>query len=287
MGRPPRCRCPRTRLRDSRPVSSSRWRATRFATPPSRFAPPRSRVVEIGGLPPLRRYRALRHDHDRELRTLVVAPTDMPGDLLDVEGYLGDQDRLGGRGEASEESDPTRVAAHQLDNHDPLVRGRGRVQLVDGVGGGLHRGVEAEGDRCRLEVVVDRLRHSDHAETLRRKFAGDPERAVAPPQPRGNPPSSCASSRPLRRICRPRAPCRPDPLPGRKKGCCGWWCRASSRPDGRCRAPPRRRAAPRLRDGRARRIRDGSRPPPTPAARPRAPPPAPRRSGRERPLRRC
>ena len=57
--------------------------------------------------------------------------------------------------------DPTRVPAHHLDDHHPVVALGGGVQAVDRVGRGLHRGVEAEGEVGRREVVVDRLRHAD------------------------------------------------------------------------------------------------------------------------------
>ena len=56
-------------------------------------------------------------------------------------------------GQPGPDRDVTRVAAHHLDHHHPVVRLGGGVQPVDGVGGDVHRGVEPEAQlgarRCR------------------------------------------------------------------------------------------------------------------------------------------
>jgi len=74
-----------------------------------------------------------------------------------------------------EEGDPAGIATHQLDHHDALVRFGGRVQLVQRVRRGLHRGQEPEGELRGLEVVVDRLRHPDDLEPLLVQGVGDLE----------------------------------------------------------------------------------------------------------------
>jgi hypothetical protein len=75
--------------------------------------------------------------------------------------------------------DPARVAAHDLDDDDAVVRLGGGVQAVDGVRGDLHRGVEAEGHVGAGQVVVDRLRHADHLHAVGREPARDAERVLA------------------------------------------------------------------------------------------------------------
>ena len=55
----------------------------------------------------------------------------------------------------------------------------GRAQAVDGLGGGLHGGVEAEGELGDGEVVVDGLGHTDDGHALAGEFAGDSQRVVA------------------------------------------------------------------------------------------------------------
>ena len=55
------------------------------------------------------------------------------------------------------------VATHHLDDHHAVVALGRRVQPVDRIGRDLHRGVEAEREVGRRQVVVDRLRHADDA----------------------------------------------------------------------------------------------------------------------------
>ncbi len=57
--------------------------------------------------------------------------------------------------------DPAGVATHHLDDHDPVVRLRRRVQPVDRLRRDRDGGVEAERVIGAGEVVVDRLRDAD------------------------------------------------------------------------------------------------------------------------------
>ena len=65
-----------------------------------------------------------------------------------------------------EERDPAGVAAHRLDDDDPVVRLGGRVAAVDRLGRDRDGGVEAEGVVGAVEVVVDRLRDADDRQVL-------------------------------------------------------------------------------------------------------------------------
>ena len=95
-------------------------------------------------------------------RPARVAAGDQPAHLVDVEGALGDEDHVRAAGQAGVQRDPARVAAHDLQQHHPVVAlGRG-VQAVDGLGGHLQGGVEPEGLVGGAEVVVDGLRHAHH-----------------------------------------------------------------------------------------------------------------------------
>jgi hypothetical protein len=93
---------------------------------------------------------------------------------------LGDQDHVGAAGDAAHHRDPAGVTAHDLDDHDAVVRlGRG-VEPVDRLGADRHRGVEAEGVVGSGQVVVDRLRHADDRQALLGVQArGDAERVLA------------------------------------------------------------------------------------------------------------
>ena len=102
-----------------------------------------------------------------------------PAHVGHVERFLGDQDLGGAAGDAGVGRDPAGIAAHHLDDHDAVVGLAGRAQAVDGLGGGLHGGVEAEGELGDGEVVVDGLGHTDDGHALAGEFAGDSQRVVA------------------------------------------------------------------------------------------------------------
>ena len=104
---------------------------------------------------------AFGHDDDRRVAAAVVTLAKDRADLVDVERHLGDQDHRGPAGDAGVRRDPAGVAAHDLDDHHPVVALGGGVQAVDRVGGDLHRGREPERQVGADDVVVDRLRHAD------------------------------------------------------------------------------------------------------------------------------
>ena len=110
--------------------------------------------------------RALRHHHDRERPAASVPAPHQAADFLDVEGPLRDQDHVGAAGDAGMQGDPAGVTAHHLDDHHPVVRLRGGVEAVDGLGRDLEPGVESERDVRRGQVVVDRLRDAYNLEVL-------------------------------------------------------------------------------------------------------------------------
>ena len=100
-------------------------------------------------------------------------------DLVDVERALGDQDHVGAAGDAGVHGEPAGVAAHDLDDEHAVVGLGGGVQAVDRVGGDLHRGLEAEREVGRRQVVVDRLRHADDGDAVLVQLARDAERVLA------------------------------------------------------------------------------------------------------------
>jgi hypothetical protein len=102
-----------------------------------------------------------------------------PAHLVDVERVLGHQHHRRPAGDARPRGDVAGVTAHDLDDHDPVVRLGGRVQPVDGVDADLDRGVEPEGELGGRQVVVDGLRHPDDGDALVGEAGGDPERVLA------------------------------------------------------------------------------------------------------------
>ena len=133
--------------------------------PPRRAWPKASFAgVELGRHAALR-LGALGDDDDRREMGFVAAADEL-ADALDVEGLLRDQDQVGAAGEPGMEGDPAGVAAHHLDDQDPVVAVGGRVEAVDRLHRDVDRGVEAEGVVGGAEVVVDRLRHADDLQAV-------------------------------------------------------------------------------------------------------------------------
>jgi hypothetical protein len=85
---------------------------------------------------------------------------------------------VGAAGHAGVQGDPAGVSAHHLGDHHPAVGRRRREQPVDAVGGEADGGVEAERRGRLVEVVVDRLRHADHAQAGLMEVVADRQRAV-------------------------------------------------------------------------------------------------------------
>ena len=88
---------------------------------------------------------ALAGDDHREVLAARLAALDRGGDVVVDDRLLGDEDVVGAAGDAGEERDPAGVAAHRLDDDDPVVRLGGRVAAVDRVGRDRDGRVEAEG----------------------------------------------------------------------------------------------------------------------------------------------
>ena len=104
-------------------------------------------------------------DHDEgEVAALALQRLDLFGDPVDPIGNLGDQDHVGAAGDAGVERDVPGVPAHDLEHHHARVAGRGRLQVIKGVGRDLDRGRVTERDLGMAEVVVDGLGDADQVE---------------------------------------------------------------------------------------------------------------------------
>src|SRR5699024_164508 len=97
---------------------------------------------------------ALGDDDDREGGVRAVTVLEVPRDPVDVEGFLGGEDDLRAAGDPGLDGDPTRGAPHELDDHDAVVALRRRVDAVDGLGGDVDGGVEADRAVRAGDVVV-------------------------------------------------------------------------------------------------------------------------------------
>ncbi|GDY42122.1 hypothetical protein SANT12839_030040 [Streptomyces antimycoticus] len=110
-------------------------------------------------------HRALGDDHDRGVADLE-AGLDPGTDLVDVEALLGEKDDIGAAGQPRVQGDPPGMTAHHLDDEHAHMRFGGGVEPVDGLGGDVDGGVEAEGVVGGGQVVVDGLGDADAADPV-------------------------------------------------------------------------------------------------------------------------
>ena len=122
--------------------------------------------------------RAFRHDDDAEHPSRGAALPERRADFVEVERDLGHEDDVRPAGQPAGRGHPSRVAPHDLDDHDPVVRLRGRVEAVDGLHDRVDRGVEPNGDVGPPDIVVHRLGDSDHGDARPAQVARRAERVV-------------------------------------------------------------------------------------------------------------
>lgn len=101
-------------------------------------------------------------------------------DDVDIELNLWDQDDVSPTRDSCVERDPSRVASHELDHHDAVMRRGGRVDTIERLSRDVDRGLESEGDVRAVEVVVDGFGDPDAVESLVRDFLCDGHGAVTP-----------------------------------------------------------------------------------------------------------
>jgi hypothetical protein len=97
----------------------------------------------------------------------------------DSERDFGNQNDVRPTRDASGRSDPPAIAPHHLDDHHTMVRGCRGVDLVDGIGHGVQRGVESERDFRGRQIIVDRLGHAHDLRALLKKLVADFLRPIA------------------------------------------------------------------------------------------------------------
>ena len=122
-------------------------------------------------------------------------------------------------------------AAHDLHDHDPVVRLGGRVEAVDGLGADRHSRVEPERVVGGGEVVVDRLRNPNDGKLVFAQRAPARRRACLRRRPRRARRGAGRRSTSRHRRRRPRRGTDSSSS-----------CRGSSRRGGGCRKPRAARA---------------------------------------------
>ena len=156
-------------------------------------AQPRAAELVLGVLGQLHRallgHGALGDHDDGEVAAHAGAVLEVAAHGVDVEGHLGDEDGVGAAGHPGEGGDPAGVAPHDLEHHDAVVGLGRRVQLVDGLGGGVDGREEPDGQLGPADVVVDGLGDADDRQALvlvqprgrrQRALAADDDQPVEP-----------------------------------------------------------------------------------------------------------
>ena len=72
---------------------------------------------------------------------------------------LRNDDHVGAARQATDHRHPAGVPAHHFNDHDAVMGRSGGVQSIEGLHHDANRGIEADAELGRREVVVDRLRH--------------------------------------------------------------------------------------------------------------------------------
>ena len=123
--------------------------------------------------------RAFGDHHNTEATSGRIAVHDLLTDFINLPCDFGNQDHVGRARHTSVQRDKSGIATHDFQHHHTVVRLRRRVQLVDRFHGRVDGRVETERRHRAGDVVVDRLRHADHAHALGGELRSNLQRPVA------------------------------------------------------------------------------------------------------------
>src|SRR5688572_16356239 len=90
-------------------------------------------------------FRTLGDNYIRKSGTAFFTCFYFPDHRLEGERDLGYQNNIGASGESGMQCDPTCIASHDLQDHHPIMRRRGRMQPIEGLGRDVDRRHETEG----------------------------------------------------------------------------------------------------------------------------------------------
>ncbi len=96
---------------------------------------------------------------------LALALVHLLTDRLEAEGDLGDQDHIRPASHAGMQGDETGIPPHQFQQHHPVMRFSGGVQLIQRVRRGSNRGIKTEGAFRPADIIIDGLWHAHHRNT--------------------------------------------------------------------------------------------------------------------------
>src|SRR5580658_2209221 len=122
---------------------------------------------------------AFRYHDNGEITAPFVALPNRFGNLVDVEGPLGNQDYVCAAGDAAVERDPASIPAHDLDHHHSVVGFRSRMEPVNRFAHDVAGRIKSESVVRATQVVIDRLGHADDLDSAFVKFLGDRQGIIA------------------------------------------------------------------------------------------------------------
>ena len=120
-------------------------------------------------------------DHDdREPEPQRLTLSDLRDDSLEPVGDLRDEDNVSPAGNARVKRNPTGVAAHDFKEDHAGMRLGGRVEGVDGMGGGFDGTLESAGEIGTAEIIVDRLGNANACHSQLHESRRREHRSIAP-----------------------------------------------------------------------------------------------------------
>ena len=97
---------------------------------------------------------ALGHNNNRVFFPFILSHPDLLGDFFKVVGNFRDQDAIGGTGNADIQLNPSRLAPHDFNDHDPLVKFGSRLQSIKTTGSKGNNRVKAKHDYSLMQIVI-------------------------------------------------------------------------------------------------------------------------------------
>src|SRR5690349_8101491 len=94
-------------------------------------------------------------------------------DFVDIERHFGNKDDVSAARNAAVSSDPTRIASHDFNDDDAVVRFRGGMYAIDRAGSYVDRSIKTKCKVCTGEVVVDSFGNADDFRAPLRQFLRD------------------------------------------------------------------------------------------------------------------
>src|SRR2546422_5678647 len=126
-----------------------------------------------------RKFDPLSHHHNREMFAKSFPFGHILADSFDGERNLGNQNDVRSASNAGFQPNPARIASHDLDHHDAMVRLRRGMNLVYRLCCGMQRGIESKRNFGGTKIVVNGLGHTHDLQALAEKFERNLLRAVA------------------------------------------------------------------------------------------------------------